>query len=306
MGLVKKILILGGTGFIGMSLLRQLRKFHEEFEVLVIAHRNTPYEKLEDFNVFTGDLARLDFDLLDRFQPDMIIHMARLRGKGVTGRYLAARIGSLANKRLIRHLYGLSQKPVVIYISGTLVYGDHGQDIVDETSPLSPVGYSRQYSIAEEPWVMECRKGSLPVIIMRPPWIVGKQSWFKTFFTDLLLEEKKVPVYGDGSNWMPLIDLEDCAGLIIHGIRNGEPGKIYNIFNPSCIVRQLEFSTAISTAVNLPLYYYREKEIVKRYGKAAWESLTFSLKTKTMHIEWLNSFKFGFPDLNSIIINNIS
>jgi hypothetical protein len=67
----------------------------------------------------------------------------------------------------------------------------------------------------------------------------------------------------------------------------------------------LEFSTAISTAVNLPLDYCRENEIVKRYGKAAWESLTFSLKTKTRHTEWLNSYAFVYPELNSIIANNI-
>ena len=35
-----------------------------------------------------------------------------------------------------------------------------------------------------------------------------------------------VPVYGNGENWMSLIDVEDCAGLIINIIKNCEPGHV--------------------------------------------------------------------------------
>ena len=134
----RKIFLLGGTGFIGAPLTRQLSADRQANDLLMLIHRTAPFRQLEQVNTQTGSLGALDLSLLDRFMPDTILHLARMSGRGRGGRYLAARQGARANRRIISHLTAKPSPSHVIYVSGTLVYGDCGAIPVDEARPLNP------------------------------------------------------------------------------------------------------------------------------------------------------------------------
>ena len=199
----------------------------------------------------------------------------------------------------------MSKKPHVIYVSGSLVYGDCGEEIVDEDSAIRPTGFSKQYILAERPWMRERESGKISVSLIRPPWIAGQESWFKTFYIDPMIRQFHIPVYGKGDNWMSLIDVEDCAGLVQLAISESSPGMVYNIFNPRCHLRQAEFVSGIKSITGFPQRTYHKREIVDRYDRATWESLSFSLRMSTIHKRFLESYPFKYPELNDILLNNI-
>ena len=124
----KRIFLLGGTGFIGSVLTRQLSANRHENDLMMLIHRSACFRELEQVNTNTGSLGSFDLSLLDRFRPDTIVHLARMGGRGRLGRFLAALSGARANRRLVNHLKGQASRPHLIYVSGTLVYGDCGAD----------------------------------------------------------------------------------------------------------------------------------------------------------------------------------
>lgn len=301
----RKILLLGGTGFIGSELLNILNQHSETNDVALLAHHNVPYRRLEQQNLYVGDLRSFDLEVIRAFNPDVIVHMARLRGKGRLGRWLSARQGARANERIIRYLIKNRLKPHVFYVSGTLVYGDCGEHLVTEDFPHRPTAYAREYIQAEKPWMKALEKNTLPVSILCPPWIMGDRSWFSSFYLRSMIDHGTIPQFGDGKNWMSLLDVEDCAGLIYHALTRAKPGRYYNLGQPDNHVQLKDFVGELSRVTGLPTRQFSKGEILSVYGKTIWQAFTFSLKTSTLYPDLVQSYHFKYPDLSSVILHNL-
>ncbi len=301
----KKIFLLGGTGFIGTALARQLSANRQANELMMLIHRTAPFRYLEQVNTFTGSLGSLDFSVLDACQPDTVLHLARMSGRGKWGRFLAAMRGARANRRIIAHLKTMPRRPQVIYVSGTLVYGDCGTAPVDEASPLRPVAFAREYLKAEQPWMAALAEAEIPVTVLRPPWIIGPGSWFADLYLNHIRRHREVPLFGDGTNLMTLIDVEDCAGLIAHAVRHAAPGNIYNIFVPGACLTQLEFAERLAALTGTGIRRYTTAEIRSRYGPAMLEALTFSHGSATTHPEFLAGYRFNYPTVDAMLRHNV-
>lgn len=301
----KKIFLLGGTGFIGTALTRQLSASRQENDLMMLIHRRARLRELEQINTNTGSLGSFDLSMLDQFRPDTIIHMARMSGRGKWGRSLAAFWGGRANNRIISHLGRKPFKPHTIYVSGTLVYGDCGDIPVDEERPIRPVAFAREYIKAERPWMTALHQGEVPVTILRPPWIMGGSSWFAGYYLNSIKYNKTVPLFGDGHNLMSLIDVEDCAGLIAHAVRNSQPGRSYNLFVPGACITQLEFAERLARLTRTEIRKLSVSEIKSQYGQTMVEAFTFSNSSATKHPEFLAGYMFKYPSIDEMLENNL-
>ena len=302
---IVKVFVLGGTGFIGTAVMDIFRKNPVRYQVMMLINKHFPHKDLELFNTYTGDLSSFDLRLVDEFKPDFIIHMARLRGAGRIGRQIAARRGAQANERLISHLKKAEKPPHIIYLSGTLVYGDCGDEPVDENHLLNPVSFAREYIIAEKPWMTAINEKKLAVSILRPPWIIGKGSWFRKFYASSISNYNEFNLFGEGCNWMSFIDLEDCAGIIEYSLSNASPGECYNIYTPGCILRQKDFIERISSITGSRVRQLGREQIIKLYGKTNWEAFTFSMLSSTNHPGFINGYRFKHPTIDDILKNNL-
>ena len=301
----KKIFLLGGTGFIGTVLTRQLQANRQANDLMMLIHRRARFQDLEQINTHTGSLGAFDLSLLDQFAPDTLIHLARMSGQGTLGRYLAAWGGARANARIIKHLERKRSKPHTIYVSGTLVYGDCGDRPVDEDRPIQPTAFAREYLKAEKPWMDALRSGEVPVTIVRPPWIIGRNSWFASFYLNSIKSHRIVPLFGDGQNLMSLLDVEDCAGLIAHAARNSLPGRYYNLFAPGAHVSQCEFAERVAKYTRSGIKKLSATEVKSRYGNAVLEAFTFSNVASTKHPEFIAGYHFRHPSIDEMIRNNL-
>ncbi|HVU16604.1 MAG TPA: NAD(P)-dependent oxidoreductase [Candidatus Didemnitutus sp.] len=301
----RKIFLLGGTGFIGAALARQLSGDRSNNDLMMLIHHNARWRELEQVNTQTGDLGTFDLSLLDRFSPGSILHLARISGRGRIGRFLAARRGGSANRRLIRHLRRLPVKPHTIYVSGTLVYGDCGPTPADEDRPIRPIAFAREYIGAEKPWMEAQREGDLPVTILRPPWIIGPGSWFGGYYLKNIAQHRMIPLFGDGKNLMSLLDVEDCAGLIAHAVGNAEAGRNYNLFAPGACITQLELAEKLSALTGAEIRRFTRAEVDRRFGKTIWEACTFSNVTATKHPSLLEGYTFRHPSIDEMLGKNV-
>jgi nucleoside-diphosphate-sugar epimerase len=194
----------------------------------------------------------------------------------------------------------------VLYVSGTLAYGDRGEEWTDETSPIRPAAFARQYIAAERPWMTEQQRGELPVTIVRPPWVVGTGSWFRAHYAQALVRNGLVPCYGDGANWMSFIDVEDCAGLILHLTERGLPGNCYNLLAPAQHARQRDFVSVLAAHTGMQVSFLSPREMAARLDLGAAQALTTSLRVSTVHAAVLESYSFRHPGWEVFVKQRLS
>lgn len=244
---------------------------------------------------FDGSLSSFDWRLLEKDIPDVIYHFARIPGRGRLGRLLAALQSSRANKRLLTWLAAQPKPPLLVFIAGTLSYGSRGNEAVDEATSYQPTSFAREYAIGEMPIVAAAAQNTLPIQIMRPSWVYGPASWFKSFYIKPMQEQGVIPRYGDGSSWMSLIHVNDTAAMIRYISRLGPVGENYNLFvgEPWS---QDRFVQELARLTQLPIRPVSLPQLEQSKGKVIAEAFGFSLRVTTKHRALYAGFQPSQPD----------
>ena len=300
---MKKVLILGASGYVGSELFKSVSNIGD-CNIMVLGNENIDYRLWETCDLITGGLGNFNLENLLRFSPDTIFHLARLKGEGRVGRYFASKKGRRYNDALKSFLSSNSLNPTLVYFSGTLLYGDRRNEIVNEDNQINPTSFARQYHIAETPWYESIGNENFTTIMLRLPWVVGNGSWFIGSYINYAVNQGYVPLYGDGANWMSLIDREDCCSLAIYLRKKVKEDSIINIFNPELIVRQIDFAEALSDVLGLKMKKVNISEYVWR-DPALKEAMSFSLKVDTKHTNLYEGFTFKISDLELLIKRNL-
>jgi NAD dependent epimerase/dehydratase family enzyme len=107
-----------------------------------------------------------------------------------------------------------------------------------------------------------------------------------------------VPLYGDGANWMSLVHLDDCAGLLEHAARRATPMSFVNVFAGPPL-RQIELAERLARLTELPIRRVPLEELERRYGRAVVEAFTFSARIGTVHEALHASYQIEHPDLDA-------
>lgn len=275
---IKHALVLGGSGFIGAPLVRRLCAAGLRTSCLV--HR-TPLPVAQVI-VLRGSLDRFPWRTLEADPPDVIFHLARIAGRGGLRGAVTRVRNRLANERLLLHLASWTRPPLVVFVGGTLAYGSHGEELVTEETPVTPTSFSRDYHHAERPWLAALRANDAPVIIARPVWVLGTGAWFEAFYRRFIREERAVPLYGTGDNWMSLVHVEDCAGFLVHIARRAPPMSVVNVF-AGAPLRQAELAERLARLTALPIRRVTLEDLERRFGRAVREAFSFSARIGTVH-----------------------
>ncbi len=299
---IQQTWVLGGTGFIGSALTGVLTA-DTSVALTMLVHHSVPYRSLEGVNLVRGSLENFDFSWFGRFPPDVIFHLARLGGRSPLGRYVASNRGLKANRRLITGLAALDRPPVIVYVSGSLMYGNQPDGVVAlESSLLAPTAYAKQYYRAEEPWLTTAVEAGLEVKMVRPGWIIGQGSWFRTFYWNHYVSTGRIPVYGDGNQLMSVVHVDDLAAMLARVPSMG-PGVINLFAGPP--VTQSEFTLRLAKILQVTRESVPLGDVAGRYGKAAAEALGSSIPLGTLHSGLWESHKFSFPDLDSMLLHTV-
>lgn len=290
---IRHVVVLGGTGFLGAPLVRRLCAAGVRTTCLV--HRRPP--PVAGVGVLHGSVERFRWRTLEQDPPDVIFHLARIPGRGGIRGALTRVRNRVANERLLLELASWARPPLVVYVGGTLAYGSRGVEAVTEQTPLAPTSFSRDYHRAEVPWLRALRGNDAPVIVARPAWVLGAGSWFEVYYRRFLRAEGAVPLYGDGDNWMSLVHVEDCAGLLEHTARHAPPMSVVNVFTGAPL-RQAELAERLARVAGLPIRRVSPSELERRFGRAVREAFDFSARIGTVHQALHAGYRIEHSDLD--------
>ena len=257
-----RTLVTGGSGFIGSAIIKASTS-----NIRALVHK----EAVEGSNIdrVYGDFLSGE----NQFEKwidgvNSIIHTARPSSGKTAGRYRIARRTRKANISMVSAVKE-AKIPSTILMHGSLSYGHRGEELVQTDSILNPVGYAEAYSIGERPWVDYLYSGG-GVKVVRAPWVLGPGSWFEMLYCD-----EKIPVFGDGSQWMSLVSVESLADFT-WSVLSDEPG----VYHPPLLYRcrQSDFAKIVSEIRGVGTSVVSRSRLTRKYGKMATDSICSSMR----------------------------
>jgi len=237
-----KLLITGGAGFIGSNFIRYILKRHPDYQVvnldkLTYAGNLENLAEVESdprYTFIRGDIC--DGDAVRRAAQDChaIINFAAEshvdRSISDPAGFLRTDIFGVYVLLEVARELGMQR---LIQISTDEVYGAIAEGAFREDDRLRPSNpYAASKAGGELLAASYWHTYGTPVIITRATNNIGPHQYpekMAPLFVTNALEDKPLPVYGDGGQMRDWIHVEDhCAALDLV-LERGQPGEIYNI-----------------------------------------------------------------------------
>jgi len=254
-----RILLIGGTLFIGKRLVRRL--LNEGHEITLL-HRRAEHPFGPEVRSAVADRndARSVRDALQNQRFDAVYDLAYDWERGTTGEQVEATVKAIPGD-ISRY----------VFISSVAAYGsdlDHLED--DPLAPdTHPDSYVRNKSMSERALFRMHRESGFPVVTMRPPFVYGPDNPFyrEAFFWDRIRRDRPVIVPGDGKRLMHFVYVDDLVAACCAALENPNAvGLAFNVANEKP-VSQLELINEFAKAAGKKVsVVHVPREIIERNG----------------------------------------
>jgi len=255
-----RVLVIGGTLFIGRLLVEELVRAGHDVAVLhrkpkhdlgrrvenLVADRNNP-ESLNE--ALSGRRFEAVYDNVYDWQ------------RGTTAAQVEATVRACGGNRLSRYLF----------LSSVAAYGDGLNH--KESDPLAPDYHANPYirnkaSTERHLFRMYSQTG-LPVVTFRPPFVYGPGNPFyrEQFFWDRLRAGRPIIVPGDGHRLMQFVYVNDLVHAMVHALEEPRAvGEAFNIADPKPVT-QAEFVEKMARAAGVePVLVRISRDVIAQAG----------------------------------------
>jgi len=234
-----KVLITGGSGFIGRKIIERLSKT-KDLELSCLSRDANKVRGLEAMGVriYEGDITKPD-SLKHAVQAkDVIIHCAALMSNyDMEGRETFYNVNAKGTKNLLETCDAAVLKQF-IHISTAGVYGPTGTEPVNEEAEYGNVLSSYEWSKkeAENVILKYAATRNIPYTILRPSQVYGSGMYYGWTQTMRSIKNGRMLIPGDGRARIHLLHINDLVDAVTLVINNHAAiNKIYNITGPEAV-----------------------------------------------------------------------
>ena len=226
---MSKWLVTGGSGFLGINLIRALVEKGHEVVSIDIAPFTYPdmVDRIDHRIVDVRDRKAVDECMSSGI--DVFMHGAAALPLYKKSDILSTNIQGTRNVLESADKYGVKRG---IYISSTAVYGIPEKHPLYEDDPLVGVGPYGHTKIESEKMVHEFREKGMTVTSIRPKSFVGPERLgvFAIFY-QWASEGRSFPMIGRGENLYQLLHVEDLCDSIIIAAEHSDQEAVNTEFN---------------------------------------------------------------------------
>ena len=245
------ILMTGGCGFIGSNFVHYFLKAHSDINIVnldKLTYAGNPdnlvtIEKDKRYTFVKGDIAdaSLAEKLFKHYDFDAVVHFAAEShvDRSIIGPEIFVMTNVLGTQVLLeaarKEWNGKYDKKRFVHVSTDEVYGDLGStgEYFTETTPLAPNSpYSASKAGSDFLARSYYKTYGFPAIITRCSNNYGPYQYPEKLIPLMIanaLDDKSLPVYGDGKNIRDWIYIGDHCMAVDTVLRKGKPGEVYNI-----------------------------------------------------------------------------
>ncbi|MGA3019161.1 MAG: SDR family oxidoreductase [Bryobacteraceae bacterium] len=259
-----KVLVIGGTLFIGRALVEELVKGEHEVSVL---HRKAKHDFGRRVDNIMADRNDADamYEALSTRRFDVVFDNVYDWERGTTAEQVEATVRPLGD-RLTRY----------IFISSVSAYGDGLNH--KESDPLAPdyhaIPYVRHKATTERLLFRMHAQTGLPLVTFRPPFVYGPGNPFyrEQFFWDRLRAGRAIVIPGDGHRLMQFVYVHDLVAAMVRAMEEPRAvGEAFNIGNSKPLT-QVELVEKLARAANVePTLARVPRESIQQAGGNAME-----------------------------------
>lgn len=298
-----KILILGGTGYIGSNFIANSslskisitsiaqKKSNSEFKNVKYIYED--YYRIENLNILIKEC-------------DVIIHLINSTNPLTAENSLQYDIETNLIKSIRLFEMIPKGKHIIYFSSGGTVYGNQTQFPISEDSKLLPINSYGIIKVATENYLkLFSKKNQFHYTIVRPSNVFGKKRSFDDSHGIIentilnIVKKKTVKIWGDGCHVRDYLYIDDLISFLdkiiyrkIFGIYNVGSGvgvsnidlvkKIYSIMNEDINVKHIKNKFENVDKVIL--------DIKKAKSQLEWYPKIDLQKGIKMEVEWLKKF----------------
>ena len=247
-GKYMKILVTGGTGFIGSNLVKKLIDDGHHIvnlDLMTYAANAASLESIREnprYSFYHGNICHRELvrGILKDEQPECVFHLAAEshvdRSIGKADDFIDTNI--LGTYTLLTEIQSMTHKPdgfKFIHVSTDEVYGSLGPDepAFDSESPYRPNSPYAASKASSDLLARAWRKTfNMPVIITHCSNNYGPNQNIEKFIPKTItniLQYLSIPIYGNGLNIRDWIHVSDHCDALIAIMNKGEVGKTYCI-----------------------------------------------------------------------------
>lgn len=207
---MKKILITGGSGFLGINLIRYL--LLKGFMIRSFDKEPFCYPEREKIEAIKGDIRNRHSVDSAMEGIDIAIHAAAALPLYKKRDIFSTDVRGTKNVLMSAFTHKVQR---VIHISSTAVYGIPNHHPLFENDRLDGVGSYGKAKIQAEKICLRYRERGLCVVILRPKSFIGPERLgvFSILY-DWAKDGKNFPMIGNGANRYQLLDVEDLCEAI--------------------------------------------------------------------------------------------
>ena len=247
-----KVVVSGGTGFIGKRVVERLLRDGHYVGVL---SRKPGLERRTGVASFTWDPLAEEPPVESVNGMDAVLHLA---GEPVNQRWnneVKRRIRDsrvLGTRHLVDTIARAAHRPKMLVCTSAIgYYGERGDEILNEQSAAGE-GFLADVCQAWEAEAMRAESFGLRVVRLRIGFVLGSEGGAMA---------QMLPVFrmglggrlGSGKQWMPWIHVADVAGLFAFAVES-PVSRIWNAVSPNPVTNA-EFTRVLAEAVHRPAIF---------------------------------------------------
>lgn len=231
---MKKILVTGGSGFIGSNLIKKLLSYNYKINSLDIYDNNSLKHK--NLKFYKGDI--FDNKILDKAinKCSIVIHLAASLGvKNTDLNQIECLDSNIYGTKSVLDAARKNKVKYFLYSSSSEIYGDQKKfPITENLNPQNKSVYATSKITAENYVRAFHQKYNIDYNIVRFFNVYGpgqKENFVISKYIRLASKNKDLIVYGNGNQVRSFCHVDDATEGLLETIKNGKRNTSYNIGN---------------------------------------------------------------------------
>jgi uncharacterized protein (TIGR01777 family) len=295
-----RVVIAGASGFLGSSLVDELRVRGHEVTRLVRRPPADPHES--EWDPGTG---RLDRELVERADVVVTLNGSSLLGNPHSGAHRQRiRDSRVQSTRLLAEAVAASERrPALVAANGSAWYGDHGAEVVTEESDSRGDAFMTTVAREWQEATTSASEAGARVCVLRTVPVMAEGS---------LVFDVVLPVFrlwlggrlGDGSQHFPVVSLRDWVGAVTYLAESPDLSGPFNICAPTTSTNA-EFTDVLARRLGRKAVLPAPAPLLRTAAGPMAPELLGSYNLRPAALERAG-FEFQDPDVEAVLATGLA